>query len=73
MAEQYVDPQFVACPGILCLSFELGGQSPLIDAGFDTPLGGQPALDLNGKPRQLGLHVDIGAYESEEIFADDFD
>ncbi|MEZ5520413.1 MAG: choice-of-anchor Q domain-containing protein [Dokdonella sp.] len=73
VAEQYVDPQFVACPGILCLSFELGGQSPLIDAGFDTPLGGQPALDLNGKPRQLGLHVDIGAYESEEIFADDFD
>lgn len=73
VAELYVDPQFVACPGFLCLSFELGGQSPLIDAGFDTPLGGQPALDLNGKPRQLGLHVDIGAYESEEIFADDFD
>jgi len=72
VGEQYVDPQFEPC-GLLCFVYELSRNSPLVDAGTDAPAGGQPAVDLVGKPRKLGLHVDIGAYENEFIFADGFE
>lgn len=72
VAERYDDPQFAPCQGVFCLSFELAPRSPLVDAGVDTPLGGQVGVDLAGKPRRLGAHVDIGAYENEIIFADGF-
>jgi hypothetical protein len=35
--------------------------SPTIDAGTDSPLNGP--FDLEGNPRQIGPHTDIGAYE----------
>jgi len=70
VGEQYVDPQFVSC-GFLC--FELAWDSPLVDAGVDAPAGGLPSSDLVGKPRKLGAHVDIGAYENEVIFVDGFE
>jgi hypothetical protein len=73
VAEQYVDPQFAPCGGVFCFSFELAPYSPLADAGTDTPAGGLLAVDLAGKPRVLGPHVDIGAYENEVIFVDGFD
>lgn len=52
-----VNPTF-AYPG----DYRLGAGSPCIDTGDDTfaPAGG---LDLDGKARILGAHVDMGAYE----------
>jgi hypothetical protein len=70
IGEQYVDPQFASC-GFLC--FELAWDSPLVDAGVDAPAAGQLSVDLVGKPRKLGAHVDIGAYENEVIFVDGFE
>jgi len=70
VGEQYVDPQFASC-GFLC--FELAWYSPLIDAGVDAPAAGQLGVDLVGKARILGAHVDIGAYENEVIFVDGFE
>jgi hypothetical protein len=35
--------------------------SPTVDAGADSALDG--TTDLDGNPRQLGVHTDIGAYE----------
>jgi hypothetical protein len=72
-AEQYVDPLFESCAGFLCLNFKLSGRSPLVNAGVDAPAGGQSAADLAGSPRKIGVHVDIGAYESDVLFADDFE
>lgn len=51
--------------------------SALVDAGRE-PRGTDPAwqladLDLNGAPRTVGDHVDIGAFENERIFVDGFD
>lgn len=73
LGEQYVDPIFEPCPGFLCLSFKLSGTSPLVNAGFDTPAGGQSNTDLADAARLIGTHVDVGAYESDVLFADDFD
>ncbi len=42
----------------------LQSSSPLIDAGADAPTGGTSTLDADGNARLLGLHVDLGAYES---------
>jgi hypothetical protein len=73
-AELSVDPMFADC-GFLCFGFELGGGSPLINAGNDSP-GGIPftAFDLAGKARYVGAHIDIGAFESSDpIFDDDFE
>ena len=64
-----VDPQFESCG--LCLSFELAAASPLIDAGTYQNY----PTDLAGKPRVIGPHIDIGAFENiagDFIFADDF-
>lgn len=57
--------------------YRLAADSPLIDAGTDTPAGGAAAFDLDGLARIEGAHIDIGAYEvpvsAEQIFADGFD
>lgn len=66
--ELSTDPLFVQC-GFLCISFEPSRASPLVDVGDDTPPDGLLLLDLAGKPRIIGQHVDIGAYENDLIFA----
>jgi hypothetical protein len=70
------DPRFVdAASG----DYRLAADSPLIDAGTDTPAGGVAEFDLDGVTRIGGAHIDIGAYEFEapvsveEIFADGFE
>jgi len=69
------DPRFVdAVHG----DYRLAADSPLIDAGTDTPAGGTAAFDLDGVTRVEGAHIDIGAYErapvnADPIFADAFD
>ena len=70
--EQSVDPQFSSCGGFLC--FELAWYSPLVDAGVDVVAEGQLlGVDRARKPRILGAHVDIGAFENEVIFVDGFE
>lgn len=71
-SEFSVDPQFADC-GFLCVGFELERGSPLVDAGVDDPAGGMTATDLARKPRTIGPHVDIGAYENDALFADGFE
>lgn len=71
-SEFSVDPQFAPC-GFLCFGFELERGSPLVDAGIDDPPGGMTPTDLAGKPRTIGPHVDIGAYENDALFRDGFD
>jgi hypothetical protein len=69
------DPRFVdAAQG----DYHLAVDSPLIDAGTDTPAGGAAEFDLDGVTRIEGAHIDIGAYErapvnAEQIFVDGFD
>lgn len=67
-----VDPQFAPCAiaGPICLNFELARNSPLVDIG--TPYIGVKGSDLAGKPRVIGPHIDIGAFENDLIFADGF-
>jgi hypothetical protein len=73
VGELSVDPQFEDC-GFACLDLTLGPASPLVDAGLDAILEdlGPGAVDLNGLPRLLGPHIDIGAYENEMLFVDGF-
>ena len=60
-----IDPMFVAAPGNVRL---LAG-SPCIDVGDDSAITTEngfvnpPGVDLSGKPRIVGQHVDMGAYE----------
>jgi parallel beta-helix repeat protein len=54
-----VDPLFVNRGGG---NFHLMPGSPCVDAG-DDPAVTAGEMDLDGKPRILGAHVDIGAYE----------
>jgi hypothetical protein len=69
--ELSVDPAFEPCGGTICFDFELARSSPLVDAGYDAY---EPLLvDLSGKPRVIGPHVDIGAFENDRIFHDGFD
>ncbi|MEO7324712.1 MAG: choice-of-anchor Q domain-containing protein [Dokdonella sp.] len=70
---QSTDPAFATCTGLLCFSFELTRASPLVDAGYDAPPGSALAVDLDVKPRIIGPHVDIGAYEEDVLFANGFD
>lgn len=63
-----VDPQF-AGSGVL----RLRRSSPLVDAGFDETLLGLPLRSHDGGPRIAGPRIDIGAYELDVLFADDFD
>jgi hypothetical protein len=37
------------------------------------PAGGLTGSDLDFKARKIGLHVDIGAYENDRVFADGFE
>lgn len=74
LGEQSVAPQFVDC-GFFCFSFDLARASPLVDAGSDVALveAGSNFFDLAFRPRTMGPHVDIGAYENEGVFQDGFD
>jgi hypothetical protein len=63
-----VDPLFESA-GILRLT----RGSPLVDAGFNDPFSGLPTESHDGGPRLVGPDVDIGAYELDRLFADDFD
>jgi len=64
-----VDPQFVAAD-----NFHLRSTSPLLRAGTLTPAGGLPAMDIEGHPRSVAGHVDLGAFENVDfIFANGFD
>lgn len=63
-----VNPQFVSDTNL-----RLRRSSPLVDAGFNEPMTGLSALAYDGGPRLVGPHVDIGAYELDVLFADDFD
>ena len=47
--------------------YHLRGGSPAIDAGDDGAVPGDLVRDLDGRPRILGSHVDLGAYESEVL------
>ena len=70
---QSIDPQFGTCSGLLCLNFNLLRASPLVDAGYDAAPGGIGSIDLEDKPRVIGPHVDIGAYEEDELFRNSFE
>ncbi|MEO7063945.1 MAG: hypothetical protein ABI082_09285 [Dokdonella sp.] len=70
---QSVAPDFASCAGLGCFSFELMRASTLVDAGYDSPPGGALAYDLAMKPRTIGPHVDIGAYEQDVLFRNGFE
>ena len=64
-----VDPKFVGAG-----DYHLQDISPLLGAGILTPSGGLPADDIEGNPRGLAGHVDLGAYENvDEIFRNGLD
>jgi putative cofactor-binding repeat protein len=63
-----IDPQFVSI-GIL----RLQRSSPMIDAGLNETLLGLPQYSFDGGIRIAGPRIDIGAYELDVLFADDFD
>jgi hypothetical protein len=57
-----------------CGDFRLGAGSPLVDVGRDDPPGGPGPFDLDGLPRVLGAHVEIGAYEQDpRLFTSSFE
>jgi hypothetical protein len=56
--------------------FHLASTSALIDAGLDAPAtGGVGSTDVEGLPRFQGLHIDMGAYETDPdfVFHNSFD
>jgi hypothetical protein len=65
------DPQLSEC-GVICTDLLPRPNSPVVNAGIDTPDGGVPDTDILGLPRILGIHIDIGAYEVDAIFTDGF-
>jgi hypothetical protein len=70
---QSVAPDFAPCSGLFCHNYNLARSSPLVDAGVDNPPTGTGSVDLEGKPRVIGPHVDIGAYEQDVLFRDGFE
>ncbi|MCE7951287.1 MAG: hypothetical protein DYH18_09320 [Xanthomonadales bacterium PRO7] len=71
-----VDPGFVNCsfPFICFNPYALGSDSALVNAGDDSPPGILVGfVDLAYLPRKSGAHIDIGAYENQDvIFRDGF-
>lgn len=68
-----LDPGFVDCPLICVYPYELASASRLVNAGDDAPGWSVGTLDLAFQPRVFGAHVDIGAYENQNvIFRDGF-
>ncbi|WP_395683924.1 hypothetical protein [Dokdonella sp.] len=65
---------FSASPQFLSATdFRVKRSSPLVDAGLNAAGGGVTGGSLDGGPRLVGPHVDIGAYELDRLFADGFD
>jgi hypothetical protein len=60
-------------------SYQLAGDSPLVDAGSNSASGGVGTLDVAGQPRVVAIRsstatVDIGAYElQDDIFKSGFE
>jgi len=46
--------------------------SILVDSGVDSPPGGYGSFDAAGGARVIGAAVDIGAFESDQLFTDGF-
>ena len=68
-----VDPGFVQCQVICVIPYVLASTSALVNAGDDAPGYGVGTLDLAMQTRVGGAHVDIGAYENQDvIFRDGF-
>lgn len=68
-----VDPGFATCHIVCVYPYELASTSRLVNAGDDTLGGSGGTLDLAFQPRIFGAHVDIGAYENQDvIFRDGF-
>jgi len=65
-----IDPDFVDGPAG---NYRLAGGSAAENAGNGVPDGGLGPFDLAHAPRSVGAQVDQGAYESDAIFADDFE
>ena len=66
--ELSVDPKFDGF-----FSVNLAPDSPLVNAGDDTPPGGPGGCcDPSGYPRIVGTHIDIGAYESDVLLRTGF-
>ncbi len=63
-----VDPGFAGAG-----DYHLIEQSPPVDAGTRTPLGGLPDTDLDGLARIAGIGVDLGAYEFHLLFGSGFE
>ena len=63
-----VDPMFDGF-----LSTRLKPSSPLVNAGLDFAPGGLGAIDESGAPRRVGLHVDIGAFETDVLLRTGFE
>jgi hypothetical protein len=61
-----VNPGFVHSTNDL----RLRRDSPAIDAGLNS---GVSARDLDGRPRQIGTAVDLGAYEADFLFDNGFE
>jgi hypothetical protein len=65
-----VDPQFVSTT-----DHHIALTSPVRDAGDNTPPGGLPVYDLDGRQRKVFGRIDMGAYEAQgdNIFSDGFE
>lgn len=63
-----LDPRFVSASNL-----RLRRDSPLIDVGFSATFLGLPQFSHDGGPRIAGPAIDLGAYELDVLFTDDFD
>jgi hypothetical protein len=55
------------------LSTRLKPSSPLVNAGLDSAPGGLGVIDESGAARRVGLHVDIGAFETDVLLRTGFE